>query len=99
MSSAHWIIDPDVDALTTLGRMAKMCRRAVLDPRVIHYANAIIATAPARDLPAQIECIRAFMDSSFQFVDNPVGTQAIRPPGWTRNPLAPGMLEDVLHRG
>lgn len=100
MSSAQrWIIDTDVDAETTLGRMAKLCRRAMTDPRVIHVANQVIAAAAPRDVRSQIACIRDFMESSFYFVPNPMGTQTIRPPGWTGRPLQPGMLEDIAARG
>src|SRR5579871_2886771 len=98
-AAGRWIIDTDVDAKTTLGRMAKLCDRAMLDPRVIHVANQVISNAPSRDTAAQIAAIRAFMDCSFYFVPNPVGTQTIRPPGWTGDPLAPGMLEDIAARG
>jgi hypothetical protein len=100
MSSPAWIIDTDVDARTTLGRMAKMCDKAMLEDRVIHAANAVIVPfATSRDVPAQIEAIRQFMGCSFYFVPNPIGTQTIRPPGWTKPPRAPGMLQDVEARG
>lgn len=99
MTAAGWIIDTDVDAETTLGRMAKLARRAMLDPNVIYVANQVVAPAPSRDVQAQIESIYQFMDSSFVFVPNPLTTQTIRPPGWTGKPLAPGMLEDVATRG
>lgn len=97
--AAGWIIDTDVTAETTLGRMAKLARRAMLDPNVIYVSNQIVAPAAARDVVAQIESIYDFMDSSFSFVPNPIGTQTIRPPGWTGRQLAPGMLEDVGARG
>lgn len=99
MTARPWIIDTDVDAKTTLGRMAKLCDRAMLDARVIHAANQIISSAAPRDTDGQIDAIREFMNCSFYFVPNPVGTQTIRPPGWTDDPLAPGMLQDVQVRG
>lgn len=99
MTGRPWIIDTDVDAKTTLARMAKLCDRAMLDPRVIHAANHVISSAAPRDTAGQIRAIQAFMNCSFYFVPNPVGTQTIRPPGWTDDPLAPGMLEDVQTRG
>lgn len=95
----NWIIDTDVDARTTLGRMARLCRRAMRDPAVIHVANVIVASVPARDVVEQIAAIREFLECYFAFVPNPVGTQTIRPPGWTGNPAAPGMLEDIAIRG
>ena len=94
-----WIIDTDVDARTTLGRMARLCEKAMLDPAVIHAANVIIAGVQSRDVPAQIAAICSFMESYFYFVPNPQGTQTIRPPGWTGRPAAPGMLEDIATRG
>lgn len=100
LNGGRWIIDTDVDAQTTCGRMAKLCDRAMLDPRVIYASNRVIADAGAapRDVVAQIEAIAGFMDSSFYFVPNPIGTQTIRPPGWTRS-APPGMLEDIAARG
>lgn len=101
MTAAQWIIDTDVDARTTLSRMAKLANGVLADPRFIHFANRLIADAGAapRDTAAQIAAINDFLVSSFYFVPNPVGTQTIRPPGWSRTPGAPGMLEDVLARG
>jgi hypothetical protein len=95
----RWSIDTDVDAKTTLLRMERMARRAVTAPDVVHSANAIITGARSRDYPAQIGAIRSFMERSFRFVTNPIGTQTIRPPGYTSNPRAPGMLQDIEARG
>lgn len=95
----QWIIDTDVDARTTLGRMARLCEKAMREPAVIHVANRIISSAAPRDTSGQIEALRAFMDRSFYFVPNPIGTQTIRPPGWTKSAAAPGMLEDIERRG
>lgn len=71
------------------------------DPRVIYAANRIIADAGAapRDVAAQIGAIQEFMELAFYFVPNPIGTQTIRPPGWTSSHAAPGMLEDIERRG
>jgi len=96
---SQWIIDTDVDAGTTLGRMARLCRKAMRDPAVIYLANMVISPAAPRDTPGQIDAIRRFMDCSFYFVPNPIGTQTIRPPGWTGSATAPGMLEDIGRRG
>lgn len=99
MTAGQWIIDTDVDARTTMERMAKLCHQAMQAPAVIHAANVIISGAAPRDWPAQVDAIREFLESSFYFVPNPVGTQTIRPPGWTGTPSAPGMLEDIQARG
>jgi hypothetical protein len=96
---SRWIIDTDVDAKTTMGRMARDCRRAMQEPGVIYAANEVIDGTPARAYPVQIEAIRRFMDSYFKFIPNPIGTQTIRPPGWTNNPRCPGMLEDIESTG
>lgn len=99
MTAGQWIIDPDVDARTTMGRMARLCRKAMTDPRVIYAANQVVSIVPPRDVGGQIDAISQFVDCSFAFVPNPIGTQTIRPPGWTGNELAPGMLEDIESRG
>jgi transglutaminase-like putative cysteine protease len=99
MTAGRWIIDTDVDARTTLGRMAGLVRKALADPRVIHVANVVVMNAAPRDVDAQIREIYEFMISSFAFVPNPLGTQTIRPPGWTTVPGAPGMLQDIETRG
>ncbi len=99
MTGAGWLIDTDVDARTTLGRMDRFCRKALQDPRVIYASNQVIAAVPARDVVAQIGAIQGFLESTFKFVPNPDGTQTIRPPGWTGNDRAPGMLEDIEIRG
>jgi hypothetical protein len=96
-----WIIDTDVDARTTLGRMGWLARQAMRDPKVIHAANSIVAASGAapRDTPAALDAIADFMAQHFLFVPNPIGTQTIRPPGWTGVPAEPGMLEDIQFRG
>lgn len=99
MTAARWIIDTDVDARTTLGRMARLVRKGLTDPRVIHVANIVVAAVEPRDVAGQIRAIGDFMESYFAFVPNPLGTQTIRPPGWTTVPGAPGMLQDVDTRG
>lgn len=99
MTAPRWSIDTDVDARTTLGRMARLCTRAMSQPAVIYAANQVIAECEPRDFPAQIEAIRSFMDLCFKFVPNPLGTQTIRPPGWTTDRRAPGMLQDIERRG
>jgi len=99
ITAGGWLIDTDVDARTTLGRMARFCRNALRDPRVIYAGNQVIAAAPARDLEAQVAAIAGFLESTFKFVPNPFGTQTIRPPGWTGDDRAPGMLEDIENRG
>lgn len=86
-----WSIDPDVDARTTLGRMARMVRKSLTDPVVVHTANRVIAVAHVRDLPGQVAAIGDFMDRNFRFVSNPVDAQAIRPPRF--------MLDDLQARG
>lgn len=94
-----WSIDTDVDARTTLGRMATMAVRAMSDPSVVHAANQVVAIANSRDYAAQIGAISNFMQHRFRFVGNPIGTQTIRPPGFTGDPRRPGMLEDIDVRG
>jgi hypothetical protein len=99
VTAGRWIIDTDVDARTTLGRMAGLSRKALSDPRVIHAANVVVSDVSPRDVDGQIAAIWDFMESSFSFVPNALGTQTIRPPGWTTNPAAPGMLQDIAARG
>ncbi len=82
-----WSIDTDVDAKTTLIRMARLATKALNDPAVIYAANNVIAIAHARDYPAQVGAIRAFMNSYFKFVTNPIGTQTIRPPAFLLNDM------------
>lgn len=94
-----WIIATAVDAETTMRRMANMAHRALLDPRVIHAANGVIEGADAFDAGDNIRHIVEFMDLYFRFVPNPIGTQTLRPPGWTNDPAAPGMIQTLLERG
>lgn len=98
-AAGDWIIDTDVDAKTTLGRMARLVTRAMTQPPVIYAANQVIGGIPPRATVDQIARITEFLDSYFKFVPNPIGTQTIRPPGWTGNERAPGMLEDIEARG
>lgn len=86
-----WSIDADVNARTTLGRMARFVQKAILDPQIVYSANRIIAIANSRDYPGQIAAIRAFLMRRFRFVGNPLGAQAIRTPAF--------MLLDMAARG
>lgn len=98
-AAGGWLIDTDVDARTTLGRMARFVRRAMSQAPVIYASNQVIGGVEPRAHLAQINRITEFLDSYFKFVPNPIGTQTIRPPGWTHNAQAPGMLEDIEARG
>lgn len=90
-----WSIDPDVDARTTLGRMARLVQKALMRPATIYAANQVIAVPNARDYPGQIAAIRSFMLRRFRFVGNPLGIdgqmQQIKP--------AVFMLDDIDARG
>lgn len=81
---------PD-DANTTMGYMARLVRRALLDPYVVRRANEVIGAEGARDYPAQVDAIRQYLLAHFKFVDNPIGTQRIQPPAF--------LLHDIDARG
>ncbi len=98
-AAARWIIDTDVDARTTLGRMAKLAEKAMTDPRAVYAANWVVSSAEPRDVPRQIVAIEDFVSSYLRFVPNPLGTQTLRAPGWTDVHGAPGVLEDIQLRG
>lgn len=87
----QWLIDSDVDARTTMLRMAKFCHKAMLDSYVVRTANDVIRVARSRDYSFQIAAISAYMQEHFVFVNNPVGVQLIRDPR--------SMLLDIMERG
>lgn len=91
VSVSGWIVDSDVDAKTTMMRMARKCHDAMKNPKIIRYGNEIIGAVKPRDVARQIGAVNHFMDRWFRFVNNPVGVQLIRDP-WS-------MITDIESRG
>lgn len=75
-----WTLDATPHARETMRDMAKLCRRAMVNPFIVRYANEIVAADRPRDVSAQIETLRQFGERWFRFVNNPIGVQRIRTP-------------------
>lgn len=76
-----WIFDTNVDAATTMRRMAAKVRDCVAkSPEVIDTANNIVSVVPPRDIHGQIHAIYDWLLRRFRFVSDPVGVELLRDP-------------------
>jgi transglutaminase-like putative cysteine protease len=76
-----WVFDTNVDARTTMQRMAGKVRDCVANSReVIDTANDIVSVVPPRDILGQIHAIYDWLLRRFRFVADPVNVELLRDP-------------------
>jgi transglutaminase-like putative cysteine protease len=76
-----WVFDTNVDAATTMQRMAAKVRDCVSHSKdVIDTANNIVSVVPPRDIHGQIQAIYDWLLRRFRFVSDPVNVELLRDP-------------------
>jgi len=67
-------------APNTLRQMKRLVRAAVADQEFVYFVRQLIAGVPARDEMAQVNQLRAWLATHFQFVRDPRSREDVRDP-------------------
>lgn len=77
----------DPGSIQTLQTMSQMVRQSLGQAPVVQTAARIVMLYPARDDVSRSQAIRAWLDSVFRFVKDPVGVELLRTPLWQLNEI------------